>query len=88
MNELKRLISQKTDQPVTPTTTTTVPVSQFVTATSLQYGWICPKCGAVMAPNQTSCTFCIPTFNVTTATPTVPPVSPTITCTSKGYSWD
>jgi len=85
MNELKRLVNQKTDRPVTPTTTTTVPVSQSVTATSLQYGWICPKCGSVMAPNQTSCIFCIPTFNVTTATPNM---SPVVICTSKGYSRD
>lgn len=87
MNELKTLVNQRTDRPITPTTTTTVPASQSVTINyPVQYGWICPKCGAVMAPNQTNCTFCAPTFNVTTATK--PPVTPTITCTSKGYSWD
>lgn len=86
MNELKRLISQKTERLITPTATTTVPVSQSVTATSLQYGWICPKCGSVMAPNQTSCIFCIPTFNITTATK--PSVSPTVICTGQPYEWN
>lgn len=90
MNELKRLVSQRLNpKPTTTVTPTTTSTSQSVTTTySFQYGWICPKCGAVMAPNQTSCILCIPTFNVTTAAPTVPSVSPTITCTSKGYGWD
>ena len=83
MNELKTLVNKK----LNPETTTPTSTSQSVTTTySFQYGWICPKCGAVMAPNQTICTFCAPAFNVTITTK--PSVTPTITCTSKGYSWD
>ena len=25
-----------------------------------QYGWECPKCGAVMSPDQKTCPFCAP----------------------------
>lgn len=31
-------------------------------------GWICPKCGAALAPNTTFCPFCAPRSNKTTAT--------------------
>lgn len=88
MNELKRLVSQRLNpKPTTTVTPTTTSTSQSVTTTySFQYGWICPKCGAVMAPNQASCTFCVPTFNVTTATK--PSVSPTVICTGQPYEWN
>lgn len=26
----------------------------------IQYGWICPKCGAVMSPKQPTCVYCAP----------------------------
>lgn len=82
MNELKTLVNKK----LNPEITTPTPASQSVTTNyPVQYGWVCPKCGAVMAPNQTNCTFCVPIFNTT---PTNPPITPAITCTSKGYSWD
>lgn len=32
-----------------------IPAPQF-----LQQGWQCPKCGAILAPNQTYCPFCSP----------------------------
>lgn len=33
-----------------------------------QYGWVCPKCGAVMSPNSTECSYCKPTVRVTCGT--------------------
>lgn len=81
MNELKTLVNQKLNP---ESTTTPAPTSQSVTTTySFQYGWICPKCGAVMAPNQTNCTFYVPTNDITSATR--PSVSPVITCTGQPY---
>lgn len=74
MNKLKELINDKKlrkmigDAPLTAAPSPTI--------TPFQYGWICPKCGAVMAPNQTSCTFCVPVIDVT----------PTITCTGQPYN--
>lgn len=32
-----------------------IPAQQFI-----QQGWECPKCGAVLAPNQSYCPFCSP----------------------------
>lgn len=29
------------------------------------YGWVCPKCGAVMAPTTNHCPFCAPPNHVT-----------------------
>lgn len=29
-----------------------------------RYGWICPKCGAVMAPDQKTCVYCAPAFDI------------------------
>lgn len=34
-----------------------------------KYGWICPKCGAVMAPWKSNCDYCIPNFNITAQQP-------------------
>lgn len=33
-----------------------------------QYGWVCPKCGAVMAPHQNSCVYCMPQTRITNGT--------------------
>ena len=37
------------------TTACNIPAPQFI-----QQGWQCPKCGAVLAPNQNYCPFCSP----------------------------
>lgn len=37
------------------TTECNIPAPQFI-----QQGWQCPKCGAVLAPNQSYCPFCSP----------------------------
>lgn len=36
--------------------------NQFINQNSMCYqtGWVCPKCGAVMAPWQNSCVYCRP----------------------------
>ena len=31
----------------------------------LTQGWACPKCGAVLAPNQAYCVFCAPAPKIT-----------------------
>lgn len=39
-----------------------IPAPQFI-----QQGWQCPKCGAILAPNQSYCPFCRPSeYSVTT----------------------
>lgn len=35
------------------TTACNIPAPQFI-----QQGWQCPKCGAILAPNQSYCPFC------------------------------
>lgn len=37
------------------TTACNIPAPQFI-----QQGWQCPKCGAILAPNQHYCPFCSP----------------------------
>ena len=37
------------------TTECNIPAPQFI-----QQGWECPKCGAILAPNQRYCPFCSP----------------------------
>jgi len=32
-----------------------------------QYGWVCPKCGAVYGPNVSSCLHCTPRVEITCA---------------------
>ena len=36
-----------------------------------QQGWVCPKCGAVMAPFVPTCWHCQPRYVITTITTTV-----------------
>lgn len=33
---------------------------------NIEYGWVCPKCGRVMAPTVTMCPFCNGTNDTTT----------------------
>lgn len=47
-----------------PTTPNYEPKGELVKTHYYEYGWICPKCGAVMAPNQRTCIYCTPIFDV------------------------
>ena len=61
--------------PVTAHNTTecNIPAPQFI-----QQGWECPKCGAILAPNQNYCPFCSPSeygrSNWVVTNPTVVPL--------------
>ena len=33
---------------------------------TIQYGWVCPKCGAVMSPSQNTCPYCSPPYIIKT----------------------
>lgn len=61
--------------PTTEINWTTLPYKQTpqldtapseATITPMVFGWICPKCGAVMSPTQVCCVNCSGTVNVTT----------------------
>ena len=55
------------------TTECNIPAPQFI-----QQGWQCPKCGAILAPNQNYCPFCSPSeygrSNWVVTNPTVVPL--------------
>ena len=55
------------------TTECNIPAPQFI-----QQGWECPKCGAILAPNQNYCPFCSPSeygrSNWVVTTPAVVPL--------------
>ena len=54
---------QPGDWPPSPTPCDPLPATNKTT----MYGWICPKCGAVLAPHVNSCPHCSPatTINIT-----------------------
>lgn len=47
--------TNKSTETAHKTTECNIPAPQFI-----QQGWECPKCGAVLAPNQSYCPFCSP----------------------------
>lgn len=51
------------DWPPSPTPCDPLPATNKTT----MYGWVCPKCGAVLAPHVSSCPYCSPatTVNIT-----------------------
>ena len=55
-------IPQVGDWPPAPTPCDPIGIPQ-----QLNYGWICPKCGSVLAPHVSSCPHCSPatTINIT-----------------------
>ncbi len=53
INEKQVYIEATTPPP--KTSSCNIPAPQFI-----QQGWQCPKCGAILAPNQNYCPFCSP----------------------------
>lgn len=36
----------------------TIPIEKLINNTSIEYGWVCPKCGRVYAPFTSMCCYC------------------------------
>lgn len=70
-NEKQVYIEATTPPP--KTSSCNIPAPQFI-----QQGWQCPKCGAILAPNQNYCPFCSPSeygrSNWVVTTPAVVPL--------------
>lgn len=67
--------------PVRQESTTGNSMSNTINNTGfIRQGWECPKCGAILAPDQTFCPFCAPRPNTVNdpfvyASPTVDPIT-------------
>lgn len=55
-----------------PTVTTTYASSGYSFPETINYGWVCPKCGRVYSPSTIMCSYCDGNNNIMPATSNTP----------------